>query len=70
MKLNESQRDILGTIIALSLFWLVMGYFTATQPNYASSKKASQIEAKHVQSKVLDAYGKLFLKNFERCQQD
>jgi hypothetical protein len=70
MKLNESQRDILGTVIALSLFWAVMSYFIATQPNYASSPKAPQIETKHVQSKVLDAYGKVLLKNFERCQQD
>jgi len=67
MKLNESQRDILGTVIALSLFWAVMSYFIVTQPNYASAPKAPQIETKHVQSKVLDAYGKLFLKNFERC---
>ena len=67
MKLNESQRDILGTVIALSLFWSVMSYFIATQPNYMTSEKAPQIEKKHVQSKVLDAYGELFLKNFERC---
>lgn len=67
MKLNESQRDILGTIVALSLFWSVMSYFIATQPNYMTSEKAPQIEAKHVQSKVLDAYGKVLLKNFERC---
>jgi F0F1-type ATP synthase membrane subunit b/b' len=67
MKLNESQRDILGTIIALSLFWSVMSYFIATQPNYMKREKAPQIEKKHVQSKVLDAYGELFLKNFERC---
>jgi len=70
MKLNESQRDILGTIIALSLFWAVMSYFIATQPNYMASEKRPQIETKHVQSKVLDAYGKVLLKNFERCQQD
>jgi hypothetical protein len=67
MQLNESQRDILGTVVALSLFWAVMSYFFATQPNYASAPKAPQIEREHVQSKVLDAYGKLFLKNFERC---
>jgi hypothetical protein len=67
MKLNESQKDLLGTIIALSLFWSVMSYFIATQPNYMASEKRPQIETKHVQSKVLDAYGKLFLKNFERC---
>ena len=70
MKLNESQRDILGTIVALSLFWSVMSYFIATQPNYMTSEKVPQIETKHVQSKVLDAYGKVLLKNFERCQQD
>jgi hypothetical protein len=67
MKLNESQRDILGTVISLSLFWSVMSYFIATQPNYMTSEKTPQIETKHVQSKVLDAYGELFLKNFERC---
>jgi hypothetical protein len=67
MKLNESQRDILGTVIALSLFWVVMSYFIATRPNYLKEPKAPQIEREHVQSKVLDAYGKLFLKNFERC---
>ena len=67
MKLNESQRDILGTVVALSLFWAVMSYFIVTQPNYMISEKAPQIETKHVQSKVLNAYGKLFLKNFERC---
>jgi F0F1-type ATP synthase membrane subunit b/b' len=70
MKLNESQCDILGTIIALSLFWFVMSYFIVTQPNYLTKQKATQIEKKHVQSKVLDAYGKVLLKNFERCQQD
>jgi hypothetical protein len=70
MQLNESQRDILGTVVALSLFWAVMSYFIATQPNYMTSEKAPQIEREHVQSKVLDAYGKVLLKNFERCQQD
>ena len=61
--LNESQKDILGTIVALSLFWIVMGYFISTQPNYSSSPKASQIEAKHVQSPVLEKYGELITKN-------
>ena len=61
--LNENQKDILGTIVALSLFWIVMGYFISTQPNYASSPKASQIEAKHVQSPVLEKYGELITKN-------
>lgn len=67
MKLNESQRDTLGIISLLSIFWLVMSYFVVTQPNYITSEKRPQIETKHVQSKVLDAYGELFLKNFERC---
>jgi len=40
-----------------------MLYFTATQPDYASSPKAPQIEDKHVQSKVLDAYGELITKH-------
>lgn len=66
--LNESQKDTLGIIATLTLFWIVMGYFVVTQPNYAQTKKTPQIEQKHVQSKVLDAYGELFLKNFERCQ--
>jgi len=61
--LNENQKDILGTIVALSLFWLVMGYFTATQPNYASSQKSSQIVQKHIQSPVLEKYGELITKN-------
>jgi hypothetical protein len=61
--LNENQKDILGTVVTLSLFWLVMGYFTVTQPNYASSPKALQIEAKHVQSPVLQKYGELITKN-------
>jgi hypothetical protein len=61
--LNENQKDILGTIIALSLFWIVMGYFISTQPNYAQSNKAPQIEAKHIQSPVLDKYGELITKN-------
>ena len=64
--LNESQKDIIGTVFALSLFWLVMGYFISTQPNYASSPKASQIEAKHVQSPVLDAYGELITKHTQK----
>jgi hypothetical protein len=65
--LNESQKDTLGIVALLAMFWLVMGFFTVTQPDYCQTKKAQQIEEKHVQSKVLDAYGELFLKNFERC---
>jgi hypothetical protein len=61
--LNENQKDFIGTVVALSLFWAVMLYFTATQPNYASSPKVPQIEEKHVQSKVLDAYGELITKH-------
>lgn len=61
--LNESQKDILGTIVALSLFWIVMGYFISTQPNYNQTNKVPQIEAKHVQSPVLKKYGELITKN-------
>jgi hypothetical protein len=61
--LNDTQKDFLGGAIAFTLFWTVMLYFTATQPNYASSPKASQIEAKHVQSPVLEKYGELITKN-------
>ena len=61
--LNENQKDILGIVISLSLFWLVMGYFTATQPNYASSPKAPQIVQKHVQSPILEKYGELITNN-------
>ena len=41
--LNENQKDIIGTILALSLFWLVMGYFTATQPIHIKTDKVPQI---------------------------
>ena len=61
--LNENQKDFIGGAIAFTLFWSVMLYFTATQPNYASSPKAPQIEAKHVQSPVLEKYGELITKN-------
>jgi len=61
--LNETQKDFIGGAIAFTLFWTVMLYFTATQPNYASSPKAPQIEAKHVQSPVLEKYGELITKN-------
>lgn len=70
MKLTESQKDLFNVFIPVALFWLVMSYFIATRPNYIKQEKAPQIERKHVQSKVLDAYGKVLLKNFERCQQD
>jgi len=61
--LNENQKDILGTIFALSLFWAVIGYFTINQANYCNNHKAPQIEAKHVQSPVLEKYGELITKN-------
>jgi len=64
--LNENQKDIIGTIFALSLFWIVMGYFTATQPNYNQTNKAPQIEEKQTQSKVLDAYGELITKHTQK----
>ena len=61
--LNENQKDIIGTILALSLFWLVMGYFTATQPNYCQTNKAPQNVKKQTQSPVLEKYGELITKN-------
>ena len=64
--LNENQKDILGTILALSLFWLVMGYFTATQPNYCQTNKVPQNVKKQTQSKVLDAYGELITKHTQK----
>lgn len=63
MKLNESQKDILGIIITLSLFWFVMSYFIATQPNYVTKQKTPQIEKKHVQSPALEKYGELITNN-------
>lgn len=65
-RLNENQKDILGTAIALTLFWIVIGYFTVTQPNYAENEKAPQIEENRNQSKVLDAYGELFTKHMAK----
>ena len=61
--LNENQKDIIGTILALSLFWLVTGYFTATQPNYNQTNKVPQIVKKQTQSPVLEKYGELITKN-------
>jgi hypothetical protein len=60
--LNETQKDILGTLFALSLVFTVIGYFTVTQPNYAETNEEPTIEAKHVQSEVLNSYGELFTK--------
>jgi hypothetical protein len=64
--LNENQKDILGTIFALSLFWLVMGYLTINQANYCQTNKVPQIEEKQTQSKVLDAYGELITKHTQK----
>ena len=61
--LNENQKDILGTVVALSLFCTVMLYFTATQPTYMNREKAPQIEEKQTQSPVLEKYGELITKH-------
>jgi len=61
--LSETQKDFLGGAIAFTLFWLVIGYFTFTQPDYTKSTKAPQIEAKHVQSPILEKYGELITNN-------
>jgi hypothetical protein len=61
--LNETQKDILGTVVALSLFWAVIGYLSINQANYCNTEKAPQIQAKHVQSPVLEKYGELIIKN-------
>jgi hypothetical protein len=61
--LNETQKDFLGGAVAFTLFWLVIGYFTFTQPDYTKSTKAPQIEAKHVQSPILEKYGELITNN-------
>jgi len=61
--LNENQRDILGTAIALTIVFTVIGYFTVTQPDYTNTDEVKQVEVKHVQSPVLEKYGKLFTKN-------
>ena len=64
--LNENQKDIIGTVFALSLFWTVMSYFISTQPNYNQTNKVPQIEEKQTQSKVLDAYGELITKHTQK----
>ena len=61
--LNENQKDILGTVVALSLFWTVMLYFTATQPDYCQTNKVPQIVKKQTQSPVLEKYGELITKH-------
>jgi hypothetical protein len=61
--LNDTQNDFIGGAIAFTLFWTVMLYFTATQPNYNQTNKVPQIEEKHVQSPVLEKYGELITKH-------
>jgi hypothetical protein len=61
--LNENQKDILGTVVALSLFWLVMGYLSINQGNYCQTNKVPQIVKKQTQSPVLEKYGELITKN-------
>ena len=62
-KLNETQKDFIGGAIAFTLFWSVMLYFTATQPNYNQTNKVPQIVKKQTQSPVLEKYGELITKN-------
>ena len=64
--LNENQKEIIGNVFAMSLFWIVMIYFISTQPNYNQTNKVPQIEEKQTQSKVLDAYGELITKHTQK----
>jgi hypothetical protein len=61
--LNENQKDFIGGAIAFTLFWLVMGYFTATQPDYCQTNKVPQNVKKQTQSLVLEKYGELITKH-------
>jgi len=61
--LNENQKDILGTVVAFTLFWSVMLYFTATQPDYSQTNKVPQNVKKQIQSPVLEKYGELITNN-------
>jgi len=61
--LNETQKDFLGGAIAFTLFWLVIGYFTFTQPDYSQTNKVPQIVKKQTQSPVLEKYGELITNN-------
>jgi hypothetical protein len=62
-KLNDTQKDFIGGAIAFTLFWSVMLYFTATQPNYNQTNKVPQIVKKQTQSPVLEKYGELITNN-------
>jgi hypothetical protein len=64
--LNENQKDFIGGAIAFTLFWTVMLYFTATQPNYNQTNKVPQIEEKQTQSPVLEKYGELITKHAQK----
>jgi hypothetical protein len=61
--LNETQKDFLGGVIAFTLFWTVILYFTATQPDYCQTNKVPQIVKKQTQSPVLEKYGELITKH-------
>lgn len=63
MKLTDTQKDYIGIAICLTCFWLLIGYFVFTQPNYMVEHKAPIVEKEHIQSPVLDAYGELFTKH-------
>ena len=61
--LNDTQKDFLGGAIAFTLFWTVMLYFTATQPDYCQTNKVPQNVKKQTQSPVLEKYGELITKH-------
>ena len=61
--LNETQKDFIGGSIAFTLFWSVMLYFTATQPDYSQTNKVPQNVKKQIQSPVLEKYGELITKH-------
>jgi hypothetical protein len=61
--LNENQKDFIGGAIAFTLFWSVMLYFTATQPDYSQTNKVPQNVKKQTQSPVLEKYGELITKH-------
>lgn len=66
MQLTELQKDRIGIVLLLSLFWLVMGYFISTTPNYIKAEKVAPIEIKREQPKVLEQYGEYFTKKWAR----
>jgi hypothetical protein len=62
-KLTDTQKDFIGGAIAFTLFWSVMLYFTATQPDYSQTNKVPQNVKKQTQSPVLEKYGELITNN-------